>query len=68
MKLRALSAATILLASVLVGAPGATATAASAPAGTPASSAAASGDQAGADGINRGTREWVCRNLGFWCD
>lgn len=67
MKLRALGASTLLLASVLAGAPGALAAPAAVPTGTNVA-AAPSDDQSGTDGISKGTKEWVCRNLGIWCD
>ena len=65
MKLRSLAASTLLLASVLAGAPGAVATPTAAPA--TAAVTAPSDDQSGTDGIDRGTREWACRVLNIWC-
>lgn len=68
MKLRSLAASTLLLASVLVGAPAATATSTPAAPPTGPAVAAPTGDQSGTDGLNKGAREWACRHYGVWCD
>ena len=68
MKLRSLAASTLLLASVLVGAPAATATSTPAAPATGPAVTAPTGDQSGTDGLNKDAKEWACRNFGVWCD
>ena len=57
MKTRALLASALLLASTLVGAPAAAASAAS-----------AENDVVTTLGLSKGTAEWTCRHFGIWCD
>ncbi|EZP36253.1 hypothetical protein BW36_01740 [Micrococcus luteus] len=57
MKTRALLASALLLASTLVGAPAAAASAGS-----------AEDDVVTPLGLSKGTAEWTCRHFGIWCD
>lgn len=54
MKTRALLASALLLASTLVGAPTA--------------AASAEDDVVTTQGLTKGTKEWTCRHFGIWCD